>query len=367
MHFKGSITIDAPFDQMSVILPNLQKVGGDLTISGSNELAKFSAPNLQKVKKTLKITKLTSLTMLELPSLEIVGTLNWNVLPLLYKVDLSTGISSAKNIIVIDTSLDSVENFFKMDILSIFNINNNRYLRDISAPLVAVTELLEVSDNSVSSNLSLPLLHDVNNITIRGVAHANLNSLREVKQSTGFIKGTYSSLEFPRLYRVGGTLSISQNKNLKEIYSPCLETISGGLVVMNNTELRKIDGFEELTTIGGAIEFKGSFNTASFKNLELVKGSASIISDSENFDCSNWTKQKTRGIIQGNKLVCESAKKSTVIDTNIGTQNIDSIKKVKLETEVSNNSMSFGNSNNRAISLMGGILIMILVVKYLRR
>ena len=87
-----------------------------------------------------------------------------------------------------------------------------------------------------------------------------------------------------------------------------------------------------MKTIGGAIQFSGSFKDTSFPNLKLVKGSAFIKTSSAEMDCNKWIRPLDgRSIIRGGKIKCTSHKKQNSISLDEDGKIID-----MQESEVNN-------------------------------
>ena len=56
-----------------------------------------------------------------------------------------------------------------------------------------------------------------------------------------------------------GGLSFVANADLTNASFPQLKTISGGLLIANNTAFEEVTGFPALTRVGGAVDISGNF------------------------------------------------------------------------------------------------------------
>ena len=68
----------------------------------------------------------------------------------------------------------------------------------------------------------------------------------------------FESFTAPNLTKSGGFVFVG-NPNLKNISLPQLTQIGGGFQIANNSKLLNIDGFKNLKTVDGAIDFSGNF------------------------------------------------------------------------------------------------------------
>lgn len=306
---KGDLTITG--DLGSAALNNVKAIYGSLTINNATQLSSFSAPGLETVEDELSLTQLTILSTLALPLLTTVGTVNLVTLPALSSIQLNTGITSLKSLVISDTSLETLDGF-DITTLDTFNVNNNKELNSIDSALKTVNVALEVSFNSEDVEVSFDDLEWANNMTFRDISSISLSKLEAVNASLGFINNSISSIEIPTLTKLGGSLSIVSNDNLEEVDLSNLTSIGGGFVISNNSELGSIEGFDSLQTVAGAIIFVGNFTNATLPSLKRVSGGVDIES-SDHLDCDGFNSLDKKGAIQGDAYVCKGLSTSTSV------------------------------------------------------
>ncbi|CAM9019368.1 unnamed protein product [Wickerhamomyces anomalus] len=310
----GSVIINN-YQGPTIDTGDIKTISGDFIVSNASNLVRINIPKLAVIGGRFSLSELTSLTSVHAPTLTEVGSINWNVLPILSTVSFDNGVKKIKSITISDTSLIGFSGF-DIDYLDTLNINNNRFLESINANLKGVKEKLTISANAKNILVSLPNLEWANNITIRDVSSINLSNIERVNASFELIDNNFQAVKFPKLSNVGGTLSLIENYNLKEVEFPNINEIGGGLMVVNNTQLSKINFFPKLMSIGGAIEFYGDFKDTTFNKLRLVKGSAIIHSKSDALDCGKWTRgseENSGSIVRGGKISCIAGSKQQVV------------------------------------------------------
>lgn len=317
-------------------LGSVRSISGDFIISNASNLVRVNLPKMNSINSVFGLDRLTSLTSVLAPNLSNVGVINWKVLPILSTVGFDSGIKSIKSITISDTSLIGFSGF-DIEYLDVLNINNNRFLESISTNLKGIKQQLSVSANAKNILVSLPQLEWANNITVRDVSSLNLSNINSVNESLELIDNNFESVKFPNLKRIGGTLSLIENYNLKDAEFSTVEEIGGGLMIVNNTNIGKINFFPKLNVIGGAIRFIGDIKSTSFNKLKLVKGSAYIKSASDLLDCSKWAHGSVSSsgvnefgsIVRGGKIDCTSGSKQQVVkydkDGSILDENISII------------------------------------------
>ncbi|ODV60505.1 uncharacterized protein ASCRUDRAFT_21058, partial [Ascoidea rubescens DSM 1968] len=309
---EGSIIIN-DFEDPILDFGVINTISGDLKISNVSNLVRVIAPHLNTIKRSFLLYELTSLTSVSFPNLKSVDTINWKILPILSTISFDSGIDYIRNIIISDTSLVGFNLKDNVKELNILNINNNRFLESITTNVKYITEELAISANARNVMAYFPRLQWANNITIRDTMSIDISNIESVNASVGFIENNFQSLKVPKLKNVGGTLSIIENFNLNDAEFPSVVDIGGGLMIVNNTGISKINFFPKLSTIGGAIQFFGNFKDASLNKLKLVKGSAIIKSNSNQFDCTKWVGvEENTSVIRGGRIDCTAGSKNEV-------------------------------------------------------
>ncbi|AJQ00851.1 AVB_G0002640.mRNA.1.CDS.1 [Saccharomyces cerevisiae] len=305
----GNLTITG--DLGSAALASIQEIDGSLTIFNATSLSSFSADSIKKITGDLNMKELTILTSASFGSLQEVDSINMVTLPAIST--FSTDLQNANNIIVSDTTLESVEGFSTLKKVNVFNINNNRYLNSFQSSLQSVSDSLQFSSNGDNTTLTFDDLVWANNITLRDVNSISFGSLQTVNASLGFINNTLPSLNLTQLSKVGQSLSIVSNDELSKAAFSNLTAIGGGFIIANNTQLKVIDGFNKVQTVGGAIEVTGNFSTLDLSSLKSVRGGANFDSSSSNFSCNALKKLQSNGAIQGDSFVCKNGATSTSV------------------------------------------------------
>lgn len=329
-NISGSVTF-SNYEDSVIDFGDIESIGGSVIIEDSSSVVKIQGRNLRRVGGVLLIKNLTSLVSIELPLLRYVKSLEWKVVPVLTNAKLDDQIEGLTSITISDSSLATINGFQKVDEVTIFDINNNRYLERINTNLKKVTKELRVHANAKELEIELPQLKYAKNITVRDTSSIELPKLESVDNSLEFIENQAPNLLLPNLKSIGGTLSIMENKQLSTLDFGNVTDINGGLVIANNTNLEKIDFLQKLKQIGGAIYFEGKFRDTEFPQLRLVKGSALIKSNSLELDCNKWiTPLHGRAIIRGGKLLCVSGRKHRI-------QNISEDGEVLDESETGSN------------------------------
>lgn len=303
---SGSIHITG-YDSEVLDFGEIIQIKGDLTVSNASSLQRIDALNLNSIGGTFELNTLTSLTSISLPKLECVDTLKWKVLPILTFVNLDSGIKNINSVVMSDTSLTGFGGF-NVETLRILNIHNNRFLERIESSVSEVTGDLLIAANAQNLRVSLPNLTWARGITIKDAELINLDGLQIIEKNADFINNKVTSLKFPKLKSTGHTLSVINNKNLKDIEFKSLKEVGGGLMIIDNDKINKIDFFPSLISVGGAIEFHGDIDSNHFEQLKIVKGSAIVKSSSKEFDCGSWLKNEVSKVVRGGKIECGSGK-----------------------------------------------------------
>ncbi|CAL9735280.1 cell wall protein Ecm33p [Monosporozyma servazzii] len=303
----GNLTITGELG--SGAIANVQKIDGSLIIKNATQLVSFSADSISEITGSLELTDLTILTTASFGSLEKVNSINLITLPAIST--FNSKLSSADNIYISDTTLESVDGFSVLSKVSTFNINNNRFLTSIQSSLKTVSDALSFQFNGDNATITLDELIWANNITLSDVSSASFNNLQSVNASLAFLNNSLESIKLNNLSNVGQTFTIAYNDELTDLELGQLTKVGGGLVVANNTNLIKIDAFKKLQSIGGALNVLGKFGVLDLKSLKSVRGAADVETTSSNFSCSALKTLQKKGAIQGDKFVCKTGHKSS--------------------------------------------------------
>lgn len=297
------------FTDSIIDLGTMEKIQGNLIIENLPQIVKIQASRLNEISGTLKLDSLTSLTDLHFPTLQHFEAIDWKVVPTLTAFNLAPNITSAKRIIISDSSLVNIGGLQNIEELEVLNINNNRYMENVDSKVKRIFEQLSISANSRELRVNLPELKWANNITIRDASSTSFPQLQYVNHSLEFIENYFESLPLPVLKSVGGTLGLLENPHLEQVDFSNVTNIQGGLMIANNSRIQSINFLPQLREIGGAIQFFGTFQEISLPLLKLVRGSALIKSTSNVLDCSKWTTPVSgNSIIRGGQIICNSGR-----------------------------------------------------------
>jgi hypothetical protein len=255
--FSGDIVI-ATAAADTIQLNGIQRISGNLIADGATKLTTLSADSLTIIDKGFQLTNMTILSTLAFPRLSMVDSIMWNALPNLQNISFTSKVTRAANVLITNTQLASL-NGIDLQTVETFNINNNFYLTQIETQLGNISKSLTIEANGRHLTASFPNLQWAYNMTFRNCSDVKLPSLSAVNGSMGFYENFFQNFAAPNLTSVGGSLVFDDNVQLTNISLPMLKTINGGYQIANNTQLKVIDGFQALQTVGGAIDFSGNF------------------------------------------------------------------------------------------------------------
>ena len=242
-------------------ISGVEEVTGNITVSKAVKLASLSFDSLQTV-GGIEMGDLIILSSLSAPQLTKVDTLNLTALPALQQLSFgNTGIREAISILITNTGLNSLQGINNLESIEIFNVNNNQALTNVSLDIKNIKRSLDIeaNDGDVSGlAVSFPFLENALNMTFRNCSSIDLSSLSVVNQSLGFYGNSIESFSAPNLTSAGGLIFVD-NTELTNISLPQLEKINQLYQIANNTQLRRIDGFQNLETVQGALDFSGNF------------------------------------------------------------------------------------------------------------
>lgn len=293
----GGINLDGP-----------ETINGDLICKDAGALTTFTSSSIGSITGSFNLNNLTVLSTLSFTDLKSVGSINWVALPALSQLTFPSTISQAKNVLISNTFLSTLDGI-NIDTAEVVDINNNNRLRTFSTQIVNVTSNLNIDSNGQQLDVQLPNLETAANMTIRKVASISMPSLKTVSGSLGIVETTADTIFAPNLTSVGvtttgnGGLAIDANTELNNLTIPILSKVGGAVQIANNTKLFHI-GFPALQTVGGAIDFSGNFTDPTLPKLTNVAGGFNMQSKS-NIDCSTFQKERDSGVIQG-KYTCKT-------------------------------------------------------------
>ena len=153
--FKGTITIDAT-SATKLEMEGVQRLVGDLILSGNVDLGSFRAPELQTVDGQIKITNHTVLSKVEFPKLTEAKSFSLAVLPALEVINFPAGLAKVDSMRIEDTRAPKVDGF-KPEKLESFTLLSNNYMKsfDFSSVKEVTGDILVLGNNhAMSFNVS---------------------------------------------------------------------------------------------------------------------------------------------------------------------------------------------------------------------
>lgn len=308
---KGSLTINENTEN-SITLNGVQQISGNLMAKGASNLTSLSAPSLNSIGQVMLFSGLITLTTASFPILTSVGSIQWDALPNLQSLNFDQGISKADSVEITNTGLTSL-NGISLGTVGNFDITANTALTQVNVGNITnCTGLLNFAGNSLKLQIQFPNLVSGQNMTFRNTSGVSVPSLQSLSGQLGFFSNGFSSFAAPNLTKTGDVV-FDSNSNLVNISLPRLSKVNGGFQISNNDKLTVIDGFPQLQSIVGALDFSGEFNNVSLPNLQEVKGGFNMQSTGS-FQCSQFDNLHNNNVIQGSY----TCKASTSNPTTMG-------------------------------------------------
>jgi hypothetical protein len=240
-------------------LNGIQQITGSLSCTGATNLTSLSANDLGTIGDTFKLHSLTTLTTLEFDSLTQVGSIDFDAVPELQQLSFTQGVSKADNIRITNTGLTSL-NGITLKTIGDMEVSNNRFLADANVNQITnITGLMSFSANAQELKITFQRLQTAKNMTFRNASAVSLPSLKTTDGLLGFYSNYFESFFAANLTSTGG-LVFDDNGLLTNISLPSLESVKGTFQIANNTALKKVDGFPNLKSVTGALDFSGNFS-----------------------------------------------------------------------------------------------------------
>lgn len=268
--YSGSIAIQTglstPKDSnghQQIQVDKLQKIDGNLTITDAQDLAQIAFGSLKEITGAFLLGFLSGLASVNIPALTTCKQINLTALPVLQALNFgNVGVTKAETILITNTGLSSLDGFNNLESVNTLDINNNQALQNITLMKVtAIKGSISIVDNNgltTGLNVNFPLLQTAQNMTFRNCSDIKLPALANITDDLGFYGNDFENFAAPNLTTVRGLVFVG-NPELTNISLPSLTSINGSYQIANNTKLNKIDGFQDLETVGGALDFSGNF------------------------------------------------------------------------------------------------------------
>ncbi|ROT41510.1 hypothetical protein SODALDRAFT_357565 [Sodiomyces alkalinus F11] len=275
---QGSIEVSS--DLAGVVqLDGPETIRGDLIVNNVTQLVRLSSNTLAAIEGRFEMSGLTALSELQFANLATIGEIHWLHLPFLGEFSFGiAGVTNAKSVRISDTFLGSLDGL-NLGTVDSLHINNNNRLVSYSTQLANVSTILEITSNNPNLNITLANLVWAEEIRIGNAASLEVPSLEVVNGSMYLDQNNFESFSAPNLTTADrGAISFTNNTQLTNISMPLLESIGGGLTILNNTALETITGFPNLEQVGGAVLFGGEFTEVELPALNDVKGAFDVVS-----------------------------------------------------------------------------------------
>jgi len=311
--YTGNVIIDSSASGQ-ISLNGVGSINGDLRCTNASQLTALSADQLATITGTFDLEEVQILSSLNFANLRGVRAIKWIALPALQTLNFRTGISQANTVYISNTGLTDLKGI-ELTQVGMMDVNNNQYLKTINVnALTNVTNSLSFSANGLNLAIQFPNLLGAANLTFRNVTTVSMPSLADVAGAMGFYSNDFQSFAAPNLTETGGTIAFVDSPQLSNLSFPSLTSVGGGIQLANNTKLMSVDGFNNLQSIAGDINFYGTFDEVSFNALTDVRGAANVYTSSQNTSiCSTFQDAKNHQVIKG-KLTCQT--NSARPDTN---------------------------------------------------
>lgn len=303
--FSGTIAVATQAaDELK--LDGLQEIDGDLVVKNANDLGSIGADSLTTITGKFMLSGVRQLTNLEFPELTEVGSIEWRTLPNLNGLSFGAGIQKASTVSITDTQLQDLSGLALSEADTI-TLQSNGILTNVSFDLEKIGTGFTVSENGQDMELSMPSLTKAKNLILQDLGSLNLPELETVGGELDVERGSFETLEIPKLTEVGTTLTIRENSQLSEIMLEQLKTVSGGFVIAQNPQLSTIGGLPKLETINGNLDFTGNFEEVDLPKLSSVKGAFNMQSQGDIARiCNEFESQNGRNLPIRGKFTCRT-------------------------------------------------------------
>lgn len=270
--WQGDIDVSPDLTDDIVLDGTLQSIDGDFTIKGNSKLEHVAGGSLVNITGKLEVNDVSQLSTLSFPKLTALGSLVLQGLPNLRELDFTSQVTDCPNIDIQNTELQDL-NGVNVDEAKIILLANNKGIGNITMDVTNVTESLTLSFNNEDVAVSFPKLLQAKNATFRAVGSLNLPALSKIAPgSMGVYESKLDTLACPNLTSTAQDLTINTNGQLTNVSFPKLKSVGASLQIANNTQLRKIDGFPELTDVSAALDFSGDLTSVQTPKINFVKG-----------------------------------------------------------------------------------------------
>lgn len=313
---SGDVKIDSSFSG-DLTINSVEKITGSIIGNNATQLTGIIAPQLESIGDSFTLKECTRLTQLNFAELTSVGEINWEALPALQSLNFDSGVTDAGDVLITNTGLQNL-NGISLKTVGKFQITDNTNMKQININnLQNATDLVNFAGNWNKLEIELPNLGTAYNMTFRNISSVSMPSLEKLKGQLGFWGTEFETFSAPNLTTTAD-LTFNDNSKLTNISMPVLEKVNGGFVVSRNDKLADID-LPKLSTVTGAIDFSGTFDTLTMGSLEEVDGGFNVQSTNGTFDCKTFKKLQDNNTIRGTYKCDATSNDPTTANGKSGT------------------------------------------------
>ncbi|KAJ1994211.1 protoplasts-secreted [Dimargaris cristalligena] len=286
---SGNIRV-ASTNLTTLHLPNLTVLHGDLFIKDNDYLKSVELPRLLRLNGALALFKNGVLETLDTPALTYLRSLEAVDNPQLKNVGFPAELRDIDLLRLVGSRVIKLGGIKPQGVGSIEIVDNPEMDTISFNHLVKVHSSLRIANNHETCSLHLPSLTNIG----RGLELAHLRIVKAPRlESVGggvhVHDNWFEEIELDDLTEVEESVRLHNNSQLRAFSLRALERVGGSLVVYNNTQLESIADLDELETVNGDINIRGSFRTLSMLQLEQTAGRI-IIKSTERLDCKDIKK-----------------------------------------------------------------------------
>lgn len=236
----------------------IEMVTGDFTAIGATNVTSITASQLGIISGKLDLEGVILLTTLQMDNLTNVGSIIFEALPNLQALTFTKNVNKVGSLSITNTGLTSLQGINVTE-CGTFDLTANNALTEVNVgALTNLTGLLTLSNNSPKLNVTFSELVGGVNMTFRNIGTVNVPYLETLSGQLALVSTIVSSFTAPNLTHAGD-LSIDANNALTNVFFPQLTSLSGGLLITNNSKLLNISGFPKLQTVSGAVDITGDY------------------------------------------------------------------------------------------------------------
>ncbi|KAK6337351.1 hypothetical protein TWF730_002753 [Orbilia blumenaviensis] len=328
-------SLDFGRDIVNATIKGIQTIRGALRIPYGAKIQRLEAPELSFVGGIMHLNGALNLTRLYMPSLANVGSLRFEYLPRLRKLEFSSQIDSlgddtAIQLVVWDTAIESLGDIIYRKIESV-QIIENPNMNDINLPIQDITGIFVIRDNAPNTTVTLRNLQSAGYIHMGTyVEHINLPNLTSVETTVEIRSRDLKTLELPNLLSIGrerlsndppkASLEIIASSNLTDVSFPRLEWIMSYLRINGSETWTSLAGFPRLATVGDGVVVDGFFSNVDLPQFRAGDQDSTFWINSPALDCTRLLEQNmfTKGGWATN-ITCNGNTFDTSPEDNMGT------------------------------------------------